>query len=159
MKIFCDKGSKSLEKCGSGLEMDLNQFFEHSSSEQLSYTIAGDEEDFNEHDQFMFKVLEINPQTGILTYNPATSTMSTYYSEEAQWSFIGVKLKATDSYSQSIESPEFNIVIIAVEFTFEQFNSEEVNTDNPAIYIGTGRPGQSVKAYMTAGKYIWEKPL
>ncbi len=152
VKIFCDKGSKSLEKCGSGLEMDLNQFFEHSSSQQLSYTIAGNEEDFNEHDQFMFKVLEINPQTGILTYNPATSTMSTYYSEEAQWSFIGVKLKASDSYSQSIESPEFNIVIIAVEFTFEQFNSEDVNTDNPAIYIGTGRPGQSVKAYMTAGK-------
>ena len=78
--------------------------------------------------------------------------MSTYYSEETQWSFIGVKLKATDSYSQSIETPEFNIVIIAVEFTFEQFNGQDVNTENPAIYIGTGRPGQSVKAYMTAGK-------
>ena len=80
--------------------MDLNLFFEHSGEEQLSYTIAGDEEDFNEHDQFMFKV-EINPQTGILTYNPATSTMSTYYSEETQWSFIGVKLKAT-RFLQSI---------------------------------------------------------
>jgi len=151
VKIFCDKGSNSLEKCGAGLEMDLNKFFEHTGDNQLSYTIAGNEEDFNEHDQFMFKVLEINPQTGILTYNPAKSTMSTYYSDELQWSFIGVKIKATDSYSQSIESPEFNIVIIAVEFTFEQLNSEEINSENPAVYVGTGRPGEVVKAYMTSG--------
>ena len=152
VKIFCDKGSKSLEKCGSGLEMDLNKFFEHSGDYQLSYSIAGNEADFNEHDQFMFKVLEINPQTGILTYNPATSTMSTYYSDELQWSFIGVKINATDQYKQSITSPEFNIVVIAVEFTFQQLSTDEVNLENPAIYVGTGRPGEVVKAYMTAGK-------
>jgi len=152
VKIFCDKGSRSLEKCGTGLEMDLNLFFNHTGSDQLSYAIAGNEEDFNTHDQFMFKVLEINPQSGILTYNPATSTMSTYYSDELQWTFIGVKIKATDTSSQSIESPVFNIVVIAVEFTFQQFNEEEVNSLNPAVYLGTGRPGEVVKAYMTSGK-------
>ena len=78
--------------------------------------------------------------------------MSTYYSDELQWSFIGVKIEATDQYQQSITSPEFNIVVIAVEFTFQQLSTVEVNLENPAIYVGTGRPGEVVKAYMTAGK-------
>ncbi len=152
VKIFCDKDSKSIEKCGAGLEIDLSKFFESPSQDGLTLSIAGNKEDFNEHDQFMFSVLEINPQTGVLTYNPAQSAIGTYYSEESQWSFLGVKIKATDSYDQSVESTEFNIVVIPVEFTFEQFNEGEVNTDSPAVFIGTGRPGQFVKGYLTSGK-------
>jgi hypothetical protein len=151
IKIFCDKGSKSVDKCGTGLEMNLNDFFEHTGDSPLNFNIAGNEEDFNEHDQFMFSVLVINP-TGVLTYNPAISAMSTYYSEETQWSFVGVRIRASDTYNQSVISPEFNIIVIAVEFSFQAFHSDEVNSENPAVYIGTGRPGQVVKAYMSSGK-------
>jgi len=152
VKIFCDKGSKSIDKCGAGLELDLNEIFVNNGESKLNFNIAGNKNDFNEHDQFMFSVLIINPQTGVLTYDPAISAMSTYYSDETQWSFVGVKLRASDIYNQSVESPEFNIIVIAVEFTFQQFNTNEVNSESPAIYIGTGRPGQTVKAYMSSGK-------
>ncbi len=39
-----------------------------------------------------------------------------------------------------------------MEFSFEQFNEGDVNSESPAIFIGTGRPGQVVKGYLTSGK-------
>ena len=45
-----------------GLEIDLNQFFEHSGDEQLSYTIAGNEEDLTSMISLCSSI-RINPQT------------------------------------------------------------------------------------------------
>lgn len=148
-KIYCDRGSKAQGRCGFGLEFDLNDYFKDPEGKPLNFAIDGDAADFNEHDVLMFSVIHIS-QDGIVTYQPEVD-MGSHYSEETQWSFLDVTFIAWDEFDYKVKSDVLNIIVVPVDFTFEIFNSGAVDDGNPAVFVGTGRPGETVKAYLTRG--------
>ena len=150
--IFCDERSSAFDRCGSGAEIDLLQFFNDSDgvgpqSSHMVFDIYDDPSTAID-DDYAFHI-RITPE-GKAIYNPMDSRYQ-ISSEISDWSMQGVMFEGRDIYDSVVYSYQVNFIVRGVQFTAERVDSGSVSFDDSAVFQGTGLPNSQVKARLSNG--------
>lgn len=153
--IFCDEKSSAFDKCGSGVEIDLLQFFNDSDGNGPDYShMVFDifDDPTNALDNDYSSHIRITAE-GKAIYNPMDSMYQTS-GEISDWSMQGVMFEGRDIHDSVVYSYQVNFIVKGVSFTAQRVDSGSVTFDDSALFEGTGLPNSQVKARLLKGDII-----
>ena len=150
--IFCDEKSSAFDKCGSGVEVNLLDYFNDSDgvgpeTSHMVFDIYDDPSTAIDNDYAYH--IRITPE-GKAIYNPMDSMYQTS-SEISDWSMQGVMFEARDIHDSVAYSYQVNFIVKGVEFTAQRSDSGSVVFGDGAQFEGTGLPNSQVKARLLKG--------
>ena len=150
--IFCDEKSSAFDKCGSGVEVSLLDYFNDSDgvgpeTSHMVFDIYDDPSTAIDNDYAYH--IRITPE-GKAIYNPMDSMYQTS-SEISDWSMQGVMFEARDIHDSVAYSYQVNFIVKGVEFTAQRTDSGSVVFGDGAEFEGTGLPNSQVKARLLKG--------
>lgn len=153
--IFCDEKSSAFDKCGSGVEIDLLEFFNDSdgSGPEYSHMVFDiyDNPSTAIDDDYAFHI-RITAE-GKAIYNPMDSMYQTS-SEISDWSMQGVMFEGRDIHDSVAISYQINFIVKGVTFSADRVDSGSVTFDDSALFKGTGLPNSQVKARLLKGDIL-----
>ena len=149
--IFCDSKSSNYDKCGSGAEINLLDYFNDSdgigpSSSHMVFDIYNDP--LTASDDAYASQIRITPD-GKAIYNPMESVQLS--SEISDWSLPGVMFEARDIHDSVNYSWQVNFIVKGVKFTAERADSGSVIFGDSAEFEGTGLPESQITARLVKG--------
>lgn len=150
--IFCDEKSSAFDKCGTGVEIDLLEFFNDSdgTGPEYSHMVFDifDDPSTALDNEYAYHI-RITAE-GKAIYNPMDSMYQTS-SEISDWSLPGVMFEARDIHDSANYSYQVNFIVKGVAFSAQRVDSGSVTFDDSALFEGTGLPNSQVKARLLKG--------
>ena len=139
--IFCVIDSSSVDQCGGGGSIDLNQYFNDPDSNALIYDFVDDQTDPSD-DNHPY-LIDIDSQ-GIARYDPALKQNN---EDISSWTIENVRFIVRDGFDESAVSRDVTFFVRAVKFDVQRVNpGESVSTSTVAEFTGQGLPGAKVEA-------------
>ena len=155
--IFCEETGSSQNRCGSGHNIDLTEFFSDPDGDDLTYYVLdiADKLEDDYHDE----VITIG-SNGIANYNPIT--MSFYLPNMEDWSLSDVVFEVRDSAGSIVASDPLNFDVVGVSFSsqcaglmvdggFVAGCPAEVSQTDTLVFTGSGRPTVNVVGETSGG--------
>ena len=155
--IFCEETGSSQNRCGTGYNIDLTQYFSDPDGDELTYYVL-DLADVLE-DDYHDEVITIG-SNGVANYNPIT--MSFYLPNLEDWSLSRVIFEVRDTAGSIVASAPINFDVVGVSFTsqcaglmidggFVAGCPSEVGKTDTLVYTGSGRPTVDVVGETSGG--------
>ncbi len=155
--IFCEETGASQNRCGSGHDIDLTQFFSDPDGDDLTYYVL--DQDDKLEDDYHYDVISINTD-GVANYNPLS--MSFYLPNMEDWSLGSVIFEVRDPAGSIVASDPLNFDVVGVSFSskcaglmidggFVAGCPVEVSQADTLVYTGSGRPTVNVVGETSGG--------